>query len=296
MSGLLFDTTPVAEFASAARDCGYTAVELRGTQEQLPPDASEKTIDQLTELFDGLEIANIASHAGNFALLDAGTAAEVRKVALRYFKWAARLGALSVRIWPGWIAASEADPEHWNRAARHLRWCADAAADCGVKVAIEMHHGTLAESASGANRLLDAVDHSAVGLILDPANMMQTPAPFGARSIVPVLERLLHVHVKDQALVAAGDPTAYTYRSYRQHIGKWIDRIEMPRRRLGPVWFAKRALNNGHIPWPAILSELRRCGYAGYLIVESEVGPGMPVGRKLAEREFMTLTEWINAL
>ena len=72
--------------------------------------------------------------------------------------------------------------------------------------------------------------------------------------------------------------------------------MEAPRCRLGPGWFAKRALGCGHVPWPAVLAELRRRGYAGHLIVESEVGPGMPTGRTLAEREFETLSRWIAAI
>jgi len=296
LSGLLFDNTPAAEFAAAAREIGYNGVELRGTRHQLPPDAGTARRDRLAELFEGLEIVNIASHAGNFALLDEAEALAARQIAHRYLKWAAALDARSVRLWPGWVAAPEAASEHWARAARHLRWCADAAADLGVMVAIEMHHGSLAESAAGANRLLDAIDRPAVGLILDPANLMQTPTPFGPRAIAPVWDRLLHVHVKDHALVSSTNPGAYPFRDYLRHIGTWIDRVEAPRRRLGPGWFAKRALGRGHIPWPSILVGLRRRGYAGHLIVESEVGPGMPAGRTLAEREFKTLSRWTDAL
>ena len=163
LSGLLFDDAPAAEFAAAAREIGYAGVELRGTRHQLPPDADAARLDRLGELFEGLEIANIASHAGNFALLDEAEALAARQTAHRFLEWAAMLGARSVRIWPGWVAAPEAEPEHWSRAARHLRWCADAAADLGVMVAMEMHHGSLAESAAGANRLLDEIDRPGGG-------------------------------------------------------------------------------------------------------------------------------------
>ena len=70
LSGLLFDHAPAAEFGAAAREIGYASVELRGTRHQLPPDADSARLDLLEELFEGLAIANIASHAGNFALLD----------------------------------------------------------------------------------------------------------------------------------------------------------------------------------------------------------------------------------
>ena len=296
LSGLLFDHAPAAELAAAAREIGYASVELRGTRHQLPPNADDARLDLLRGLFEGLEIANIASHAGNFALLDEAEALAARETARRFLEWAAELKARSVRIWPGWVAAPEAEPEHWARAARHLRWCADAAADLGVMVAIEMHHGSLTESADGANRLLDAIDQPAVGLILDPANLMQTPTPFGPRCVVAVWDRLLHVHVKDHSLVGPADTGAYPFRLYLEHIGTWIERMEPPRRRLGPGWFAKRSLGEGHVPWPSILAELQRRGYTGHLIVETEVGPGVPTGRTLAEREFETLSRWIAAL
>ena len=296
LSGLLFDHEPAAEFAAAAREIGYASVELRGTRHQLAPDSDDARLDLLKGLFEGLEITNIASHAGNFALLDEAGAVEARKTAHRFLEWAAALGARSVRIWPGWVAAPEAESEHWARAARHLRWCAEAAADLGVMVAVEMHHGSLAESAAGANRLLDEIDHPAAGLILDPANLMQTPTPFGPRCVGSVWDRLLHMHVKDHSLVGPTEPGAYPFRLYLEHIGSWIERMEPPRRRLGPGWFAKRALGEGHVPWPSILAELKRRGYTGHLIVETEVGPGVPTGRTLAEREFKTMSRWIEAL
>ena len=78
LSGLLFDQAPAADFAAAAREIGYAGVELRGTRHQLPPDADATRLDLLRELFEGLEIVNIASHAGNFALLDEVEALEPR--------------------------------------------------------------------------------------------------------------------------------------------------------------------------------------------------------------------------
>ncbi|HCU73468.1 MAG: hypothetical protein CL790_00095 [Chloroflexi bacterium] len=294
MSGLLFDHQPIADFASAARKIGYMAIELRGTNHQLPPTAKDSYVQQVAEVFNDIEIVNIASHTGNFALLNEDAATSERRLAHRYFRWASNLNAQSVRIWPGWISAQDAEPQHWDRAARHLRWCANAASDLGVKVAIEMHHGTLAESSHGANRLLNTVDHEAIGLILDPANLLQTPEPFGASAIAPIWDHLLHVHVKDHAITTHDDASAYPYRDYRRHIGKWIKNISPPQQRVGPSWFAKRSLGTGHVPWPSILTELRQRGYEGHLIVESETGPGMASGCELARREFDTLTRWLE--
>ena len=45
LSGLLFDHAPAAEFAAAAREIGYAGVELRGTRNQLPPDADAARVD-----------------------------------------------------------------------------------------------------------------------------------------------------------------------------------------------------------------------------------------------------------
>jgi sugar phosphate isomerase/epimerase len=295
LSGLLFDHRDPDELAQAARRNGYAAVELRGTRNQLPPDAPVERAAQLAEILNGLPVVNIATHVGNFALLDAADTRAQTDLALKYIGWARQLDRASVRLWPGWIASNEADPTHWTRAAQALRRCAEAGATDGVRIAIEMHHGTLADCATGAMRLLDAIDHPAVGLVFDPANLMQTPAPFGPNALGPIWDRLLHVHVKDHAFAGAGEPGAYPFRDYLRHIGQWVPDMCLPRRRLGPAWYAKRLLGAGDVPWPAILRELNARGYAGTLIIESEHGPEMPAGNALATREFRTLRAWLDA-
>ncbi len=296
LSGLLFDQRRPEDLAQTARRNGYAAVELRGTRNQLPPDAPVERAEQLAEILDGLPVVNIATHVGNFGLLDAADTRAQTDLALKYIGWARRLDRASVRLWPGWVASDEADPMHWTRAAEALRRCAEAAAAAGVRIAIEIHHGTLADGGAGANRLLDAIDHPAVGLVFDPANLMQTPAPFGPNALGPIWARLLHVHVKDHAFAGTGEPGAYAFRDYLRHIGQWVPDMRLPRRRLGPAWYAKRLLGAGQVPWPAILRELKARGYTGTLIIESEAGPGMPTGDELATREFGILRAWLDAL
>lgn len=296
LSGLLFDQRDPDELAQTARRSGYAAVELRGTRNQLPPDAPVERAAQLAEVLNGLPVVNIATHIGNFALLNAADTRAQTDLALKYFGWARQLDRASVRLWPGWLASDEADPMHWTRAAQSLRRCAEAAATDGVSIAIEMHHGTLADSGAGAMRLLHAIDHPAVGLVFDPANLMQTPAPFGPNALGPIWERLLHVHVKDHAFAGTGAPGAYPFRDYLRHIGQWVPDMRLPQLRLGPSWYAKRLLGEGAVPWPAILCELNARGYVGNLIIESEHEPGMPTGDELATREFRTLRAWLDAL
>ena len=81
-----------------------------------------------------------------------------------------------------------------------LRNVADYAADSGVKIALEIHHG-IAENASDALRTLEAVDRKNVGINFDTANIYHYNMDLDRSSAAAELERLadnvFHVHLKD---------------------------------------------------------------------------------------------------
>ena len=114
---------------------------------------------------------------------------------LRRIDFAQQLGASFVIID---AAGNEpVDMAEWRRVANLGRYLGDYAEAHGVRLAFEIHEG-LARSGAVARKLLDAIDHDAVGVNYDTGN-----AVFYNDDVDPVadleaiVERVIHVHLKD---------------------------------------------------------------------------------------------------
>jgi sugar phosphate isomerase/epimerase len=114
---------------------------------------------------------------------------------LRRIDFAQQLGASFVIID---AAGNEpVDMAEWRRVANLGRYLGDYAEAHGVRLAFEIHEG-LARSGAVARKLLEAIDHDAVGVNYDTGN-----AVFYNDDVDPVadleaiVERVIHVHLKD---------------------------------------------------------------------------------------------------
>lgn len=91
----------------------------------------------------------------------------------------------------------EVDAEQWRKLLNILRYLGDYAADHGVRIALETHGG-LTRNGSLAARLLDAVDHPAVGLNYDTGNIYYYNDDLDpAEDLKQVAGRVVQVHLKD---------------------------------------------------------------------------------------------------
>ncbi len=136
-------------------------------------------------------------------------------------------------------------------ARRLLRDLAAPAADAGVRLLAEQHDGHLSASASGALRLVDGCDPAVVGVLFDPANMVQEGGEALRMAIQLLGPYLQHVHVKDARLTASTKPDAKRLLRAR---GEHTD------------------LGQGWVDWPGVIAALRAEGYAGWLSVK-DFGP-----------------------
>ncbi len=114
---------------------------------------------------------------------------------LRRIDFAQQLGASFVIID---AAGNEpVDMAEWRRVANLGRYLGDYAEAHGVRLAFEIHEG-LARSGAVARKLLEAIDHDAIGVNYDTGN-----AVFYNDDVDPVadleaiVERVIHVHLKD---------------------------------------------------------------------------------------------------
>lgn len=110
---------------------------------------------------------------------------------------AQRMGAKQLRVSaPGYDGLSPFAPI-WEKAREDYKVAAELAAKYNVKALLELHHRTIAPSASSAVRLLDGLDPAHIGVIHDIGNMAfegyETPR-MGFEVLGPYLA---HVHVKN---------------------------------------------------------------------------------------------------
>jgi 3-dehydroshikimate dehydratase len=73
------------------------------------------------------------------------------------------LGAPRIRVWAGATPSADATPAERVAVVTAARHAVDRAAAAGIRVAFEFHRGTLADEASSARGLLEAVDRAAAG-------------------------------------------------------------------------------------------------------------------------------------
>jgi len=149
---------------------------------------------------------------------------------------AAALGAGGVRM----LAGRRADPQPDRRRERFVTslWRLAQAADAaGVRLDIETKGWSFAHDGPATAALIDEIDRAAVGVLLDPANLLMDGVD-PVRTVAQLGERVRHVHAKDA-------------------------------RRSAAAWTPCSA-GDGEVPWPALFDALRRAGYAGGVSLEYE--------------------------
>lgn len=247
------------ELAAAAKRAGLAAIEWR--YKETPTEAANEKIS-----FWGNNRCTI-SPAGGIAELDrfkqaaerhgltnlsvtpylrAGDLEETEKVlqAARY------MGASYVRLGVPGYDRSRPFGELFELGRAYLQDAEKLCRKYGVKGLIEIHHVTIAASASGARRLVEGLDPNAIGVLFDPGNTVHEGFENYRMALELLGPYLAHVHVKNAGwtiIETAGDGTKN--------------------------WHCDWAgLKDGMVPWRQVISDLIAVGYDGYLGVEDFSG------------------------
>lgn len=102
------------------------------------------------------------------------------------------VGAPAIRIFTGKVRGGDATPEQWATTATLLRdLCVRGA---GIALCAELHDWNLMDTPANAERLMRAVDHPAMGLILHPERLTDLVADIDC-----LRPWIRHVHVQTQA-------------------------------------------------------------------------------------------------
>jgi sugar phosphate isomerase/epimerase len=174
----------------------------------------------------------------------------------RCIRAAERLGAGRVRVYAGRYLVGD-EPQRsvlWERLVDALKYLAPIAAQSGVTLCVENHHGTMTVSAADSVSLMQAVDAPGVGILYDQANLAFTHKESYAEAIELQHPWIRHVHVKD--LVFTRDAPFVAHE---------VARVDEGERNI-----RSRVIGDGVLDWPAIIAQLEQVGYDDYLSVEYE--------------------------
>ncbi|WHT20801.1 TIM barrel protein [Crossiella sp. CA-258035] len=167
---------------------------------------------------------------------------------------AAVLGAPLIRVWAGKLGSAEASPDERAATVHALRRAAEAAAEVGIRIAVEYHRNTLTDTLASATALFAEVDRAEVVPYWQPAGGQDVGSALTeVRALLP-------------ELVTA-------------HVFSW-----------GPGGGKDRlALADREDLWRPVLTELAADGRDRYALVEFVPGDSPEVFR----RDAAVLREWL---
>lgn len=166
------------------------------------------------------------------------------------------VGADRLRVYAGsWHPGDDDHAAHWDQLVAALSTLAPVAAEAGVRLCVENHFGTMTQSAADTARLVRQVDHAAVWVLYDQANLTFTHDEPYEQALAVQGDLVGHVHVKDLVFT---DPDAP------------FQAAETARVAASERAVRSRVVGEGVVPWADILTALQDLGYDDVLSLEYE--------------------------
>ncbi len=146
------------------------------------------------------------------------------------------LGTELVRVWASDVPSEQASKAVWETTTRECQQACDQASKLGITLAMEMHSGTLADSATAARRLAESVkrDNLRLNYQIVPDIELQTPL----EQLQLVMPYVVHMHAQNYA-----------------HLTSVKEARRVP-------------LADGAIDYQPLVKQLRESGYTGCIAVE----------------------------
>lgn len=166
------------------------------------------------------------------------------------------VGADRIRVYAGsWRPDQDDHVGHWGRLAEALSVLAPEASAAGVRLCVENHFGTMTQSAAETAELVRQVDHPALQVLYDQANLTFTHDEAHEEALAVQGDLIGHVHVKDLVFTNPDAP-------FRASETARVAQSERAVR--------SRVVGEGVVPWLDILRELVTRGYDDVLTLEYE--------------------------
>lgn len=166
------------------------------------------------------------------------------------------LGAKYIRIYGGNLVAGDTEKleERWAKLVESLRYLGDKAAKKGVTLVVENHFNTMAVSAKQSAKLMEDVNHPAVRILYDQANLAFTGNEDYVQAIQTQQQYVAYMHVKDLV--------------FKEGVAFTSSDVAHPKEEERNVY--TRIVGEGVLPWPEILRAVQERGYNGWLSLEYE--------------------------
>jgi sugar phosphate isomerase/epimerase len=166
------------------------------------------------------------------------------------------VGADRLRVYAGsWHPSDRDHGAHWHRLVDALRTLAPEASDAGVRLCVENHFGTMTQSAAETARLVREVNHAAVRVLYNQANLTFTHDEPYEEALRIQGDLVGHVHVKDLVFT---DPDAPFQASETARVAASERAVR------------SCVVGDGVVPWGGILASLSTLGYDDVLSLEYE--------------------------
>ncbi len=205
----------------------------------------------------GLRIIALTPYNSRFNDLDETVRQKEEEDLLRCIQYAEYLGAEYIRIYGGNYAAGDTDPDgkKWDALVKSMRRLGDEAAKHQVKLVIENHFNTMTVSAKQSIELSREINHPAVGILYDQANLAFTGQEDYLTATALQMEKVYYMHVKDL--------------KFKENNQGFISSdVSHPKEEERNV--VTKIVGEGELDWPAILGKVKEYGYDGWLSLEYE--------------------------
>lgn len=251
----------VCEAIELMRRIGADGIEIvvqDGYRSGLPCDCGAQTLAEIKRCAErnGIQIICLTPYNSYFNSLDEPVRQREIAAIQKVIGYCGNLGARYIRIYGGNLAAGDTEKlaERRARLIESMRELGDAAAENGVTLVIENHFNTMAVSAKESAALIKEIDHPAVRILYDQANLTFTENE-GYEEAVPLQQQYVaYMHVKDLV--------------FKEGVAFSSSHVARPDESERNVY--TRIVGEGVIPWPEILRAVKARGYDGWLSLEYE--------------------------
>lgn len=242
---------PLAEIAGLAKSNGYLGLSMRASQVGVQSSAAELALARRTVDDDGLSVSMVTGD------IDVVVNNDQAQMSLRnitpHLDLAEAMGSRFVRV----MMKSESDIVWAKRAAAE-------AAERDITLAHQCHTKSLLETVEFGLKALKAIDHPNFGVTFEPANLMLASQPYLADAVQAFRPWIVNVYFQNHRMHPAGTHTQET----------WVD---------GPVSFDLIPLDDASgVDFGAILEELDKTGYDGWVTVHQNIADGIDVASGVA--------------